>query len=173
MKKLVALLLAALIVCALPVVAFAANSPAAGKVFQVTVQKGAADGVTSDKNTVTVEQNGNISLKAVESAGKFNSWKVYKAVNASSAAAASVKYVEATVNVDYEIVSGSLTSTAVTIKPLTDIVVCGNYDGKITDPQTGAANSVSDQTGYHVALLALVCVLAVAGAGVAVKKAIA
>ena len=173
MKKILALLLAALIVCALPVVAMAAKNPSSEKVFQVTVQKGAVDGQTADKSQVTVAENGAITMKAVESAGKFNSWKVYKAVDATAAAAANVKYVEATANVDYVIVSGSLTESTITIKPLTDIVVCGNYDGKITDPQTGNASSVSDKTGYNFALLAVVCVLAVAGAGVAAKKAIA
>lgn len=185
MKKLLALVLAVLVVCAVPAMAFAADSPGGKKIYNVTVQKASIDG--TDKTQTTVDDGGNITVKVDASVGTFNNWKIYKVstttADAGVAAEAAVltvgdltaatKYVEAVEGTDYTIVSGSLKSTTVTVKPLTDIVICANYNNMLTDPQTGSMNEKAPQTGVNVALLVFVCALSLAGVGVAVKKVVA
>ena len=69
-------------------------------------------------------------------------------------------YVEAIEGIHYTIASGSLTSDVLTIVPLGDVVICGNYNGKTTSPKTG------DYSVYF----ALIALLSLAGVAVASKK---
>lgn len=164
MKKLIALVIAVLVICAVPAMAFAADSPNAEKVYNVTVQKADIDG--TDKTQTTVKENGNVVVKADTAVGTFNSWKIYKLEGTG----ASAKYVEAVAGTDYTVVTGTLKDASLTVKPLTDIVICANYNNKLTDPKTGDMSEEAPKTGASVALLAFVCTLSLAGAGVAAKK---
>lgn len=164
MKKLIALVIAVLVICAVPAMAFAANSPSGEKVINVSVQKADIDG--SDKTQVTVKEGGSVSVKTDASVGTFNNWKIYKVTGTGTAA----KYVEAVAGTDYTVVTGTLKDAALTVKPLTDIVICANYNNKLTDPKTGDMSEEAPKTGASVALLAFVCTLSLAGAGVAAKK---
>ena len=191
MKKFIALALVALIVCALPVMALAADSPAAEEMVKVVIQKGTTD---SQKQTNDVVRGrGTITVTADPTQGTFREWIIYKVTDdaATGAAIADVtaatKYTKAVEGTDYEVVSGTLTTSPLTVRPLTDIVITGNYNktvtntttGKtevvkmITDPQTGAVTETSPKTGVNTAILVVIAVLALAGAGVATKKVLA
>ena len=176
MKRLIALALAALIVCSLTVTAFAAGSPVAPKVINTTIQKGTINGATN--NAATTDGNGTITVVADPTLGTFNNWTVFKVVDGTQQAAigdtAEIKYVTAVEGTDYVIVAGSLTSSTMTVRPLTDLVICGNYNGKVTDPKTGEdSGSTAPKTGADVAILLAVAALALAGAGFATKKVLA
>ncbi len=164
MKKLIALVIAVLVICAVPAMAFAADSPSGEKVYNVTVQKADIDG--TDKTQVTVDEGGNIVVKADATVGTFNSWKIYKLEGTGTSA----KYVEAVAGTDYTVVTGTMKDASLTVKPLTDIVICANYDDKLTDPKTGDMSEEAPKTGANIALLVFVCTLSLAGAGVAAKK---
>ena len=191
MKKIIALALAALIVCALPVMALAVDSPAAQEVVKIVVQKGKND-VSENQTVEVVRGTGTITVTADPTQGTFREWMIYKVEDDAATGAAigeltaAAKYTKAVEGTDYEIVSGTLTTSPLTVKPLTDIVITGNYnktvtttDGKtqevkmITDPQTGEAKETSPKTGANTAILVVIAVLALAGAGVATKKVLA
>ena len=178
MKKLIALALAALIVCALPVMAMAepTPSPEAPNLVHINIRKGTIQGSTN--NAATTDGQGNITVVADPTLGKFNNWTIFKVVDGQAQQAAigttaETKYVAAVEGVDYVIVSGTLTTTTLTVRPLTDLVICGNYDGKITDPKTGESGSTAPKTGANTAVLIVVAALALAGAGYATKKGLA
>lgn len=177
MKKFIALALASLIVCALPVMALAVDSPVAPEKIKIVVQRGTIEGNTT--NTVEVSSGtGTITVVADPTKGTFREWMVYKVEDDSATGAAigdvtaAVKYTKAVQGTDYEIVSGSLTTSPMTVRPMTDIVITGNYDKTITDPQTGEAKDTAPKTGY-TAIFAVIAVLALVGAGVATKKVLA
>lgn len=178
MKKFIALALAALIVCALPVMALAADSPAAEETIKVTIQKATADGA-SNKTVEVVRGQGTITVVADPTQGTFREWTIFKVetTNAQSGAigtlTAETKYSVAKEGTDYTIVDGTLKTSPLTVKPLTDIVICGNYDSKITDPQTGEAKENAPKTGANTVAMVVIAVLALAGAGVATKKVLA
>lgn len=176
MKKFIALALAALIVCALPVMALAVDSPAAQEMVKVVIQKATADG--GNQTVEIVRGTGTITVTADPTQGTFREWMIYKVEDDAATGAAigdvtaAAKYTKAVQGTDYEIVSGTLTTSPLTVRPLTDIVITGNYDKKITDPQTGEMKDTAPQTGYTV-LFAVIAVLALAGAGFATKKVLA
>ena len=97
-----------------------------------------------------------ITVEANDKYGKFDSWSIYVIsdvadLSANGAAitgtakilnlAATQKAAAAKSGTDYKVVDGSLTSESLTVEILKDekIVICGNYDGKITDPLSGEA----------------------------------
>ena len=178
MKKFIALALAALIVCALPVMALAVDSPAATEMTKIVVQKATIQGV--ENTTVEVARGtGTITVVADPTQGIFREWMVYKVEDDAATGAAigdvtaATKYTKAVQGTDYEIVSGTLTTSPLTVRPLTDIVITGNYDKKITDPQTGEMKETAPKTGANAVVFAVVAVLALAGAGIATKKVLA
>lgn len=170
MKKIVALVLSIVMICCFSVTAFAAKSPVATEKVTVTVRK--ADFAEGDiDKEITLDAGDTITVKADPKFGTFKSWSVYKTgknapatgmVTLSVLNLATSKTVKAVEGTDYEIVKGSLTSTEMTIKVLSSVVVCGNYDDKITDPneQSNVDDSdKSDPTGdtsvYYIAIVLL------------------
>ncbi len=157
MKKVFAILLAAVLVMALSVTAFAAGvSPEGVSYYKVHI----IDGNGSKTQVEKVPVGEDITLEADPDKGDFDEWKIYKA--------------DGTVAVegeDYEIVSGSLTSSSITILPKANLIITANYDGEETDFEIDNGEVTSPQTG-DVAVYALcsVMVLALAGAAVAKKQ---
>ncbi len=189
MKKIIALVLSIVLVCCFSVTAFAASSPVAGEKYSVMIRKAVGnDPISKPDIEYTVEKDTLITVKADEAKyGKFDSWSIYKDTAAEGTAApaksgimtlsvlnlATATAPAAVEGTDYEIVSGSLTAKELTVKVNNDVIICGNYGGKITDP---AVNSNSDnsanapQTGDMTAVYMAVIVLAVVAFGFGVKK---
>lgn len=153
MKKIVAVLLALTAVFALSFSALAVDSPEATVKVNVTVRVAQPkSGVDKVDTAVPVDKGTVIRVSTDSSKGKFNSWAVYKADGTLA-----VK------GTDYEIVEGSLTSTEFSIKVNADLYVCGNYNGKITDPLTGEAKTPdSPKTGDTAVACAAVMLLSAA-----------
>jgi len=157
MKKVFAILLAAVLVMALSVTAFAAGvSPEGVSYYKVYI----IDGNGSKTQVEKVPVGEDITPEAVPNKGDFAAWKIYKADGSV-----------AVEGEDYEIVSGSLTSSSITILPKANLIITANYDGEETDFEIDNGEVTSPQTG-DVAVYALcsVMVLALAGAAVAKKQ---
>lgn len=191
MKKIIALILAIACVLTLSVTAFAA-SPSAKPVIKVTL---AGAGTIADRHdntdsgtvskdtahktvTVTVDEDGHVIAHADKEAGKFNGWKIYKAATTGTGkvalavnSVAAISHTIATPDVDYIIVSGSLTSETIIIEPLTDLIITANYNDVVTDPATGKpADDKSPATGDMLLVYASVAMLAVFSVAFAAKK---
>lgn len=157
MKKVFAILLAAVLVMALSVTAFAAGvSPEGVSYYKVYI----IDGNGSKTQVEKVPVGEDITLEADPDKGDFDEWKIYKADGSV-----------AVEGEDYEIVSGPLTSSSITILPKANLIITANYDGEETDFEIDNGEVTSPQTG-DVAVYALcsVMVLALAGAAVAKKQ---
>lgn len=157
MKKVFAILLAAVLVMALSVTAFAAGvSPEGVSYYKVYIIDG--NGAKTQIEKVPVGEE--ITLEADPDKGDFDEWKIYKADGSI-----------AVEGKDYEIVSGSLTSSTITIIPKANLIITANYNGEETDFEIDNGEVTSPQTG-DVAVYALcsVMVLALAGAAVAKKQ---
>lgn len=180
MKKIIALVLSIVLICCFAVTAFAAESPVATKKATVTVRKAAiADSVGKVDTEFTVETGDTVTVKAENKYGTFNSWSIYKEVAATTTGmitlnvAAATKYVEAVEGVDYEIVSGSLTSSELTVKLNSSVIICGNYDNVKTDPSAPSVSDSSDKspaTNDMTVAYAVIVMLAVAAFGFGLKK---
>lgn len=188
MKKIIALVLSIVMICCFSVTAFAAESPSATEKVTVTVRKADLSDPTGKVDTeYTFDAGTTITVKADSKYGTFNSWSVYKEETATGVsttpkseivtlsvvkALAATKTVDAVQGTDYEIVKGSLTSSEMTIKVNTSVIVCGNYDNVKTDPNvaSGDGSSSSPQTGDMTVLYAVIVMLAVAAFGFGVKK---
>lgn len=157
MKKLIAVMISLVLVLSFSVVAFAADSPSGTVVRTVTVINGA--NAKGAPQSIPVGQS--VTVTADSSKGTFNSWKVYKADGSAAVA-----------GTDYTVSAGSLTATSLTITPLTDLIICGNYNGTITDPITGAA-SKAPQTGDFTVVYFGIAALAALAFGVTAKKQLA
>ena len=159
MKKVFAVVLAVILVMSLSVTAFAAvQSPQGVSVYKVYVINGS--GAKTQVTEVTVGES--ITLTADPEMGKFDKWMIYK-MDGSLAVEGE----------DYTIVSGSLTTETITLIPLANIIITGNYNGKITKFDITNDEPVSPQTGdTSVVMLGAMMVLALAGA-VVVKKQLA
>lgn len=174
MKKIFAIVLCVLVMCSISVPAFAANikSPVGEKVHEVTIRNGiGVEGVTVPDVATEVKDGEKVTIKVDPSKGDFDSWSIYLDYDNSKA-------VEGR---DYIIVSGSLTGDTLTIIPKTDLIICGNYDGKMTDPntgkpvdpnapQTGSDNGVDKMLYIGGAVLMLAIGLLVTGFIVANKR---
>ncbi len=129
MKKLIAFVLCILLICISTVTAFAASPTASTKV-SVTLRK--ADGSSNVEKVdvaYTLDGGATVSVEANEADyGTFNSWSIYKVVSADA------KPVPAVAGVDYKIIKGSLNDAEMSIEVYTDIIICGNYGGVVTDP---------------------------------------
>lgn len=157
MKKVFAILLAAVLVMALSVTAFAAgSSPEGVSYYKVHI----IDGNGSKTQTEKVPVGEEITLKADPDKGDFDEWKIFKADGSIAVAGK-----------DYEVVSGSLSKSPLVIIPMANLIITANYDGKETDFEIDNGEVTSPQTG-DVAVYALcsVMVLALAGAVVAKKQ---
>ncbi len=184
MKKIIALVLSIVMILCLSVTAFAAESPSATEKVTVTIRKATAvDPVGKVDTEYTLDAGATLTVKADSKYGTFNSWSVYKedATTATTGMVtlsavknlAAVKTVEAVEGTDYEIVKGSLTSTELTIKLNTAVIVCANYNNVKTDPNASSNADGSDSapsTGDMTVAYAMFVVLAVAAFGFGVKK---
>ncbi len=165
MKKFFALLLVTLLLVSFSVTAFAAKSPVADDVFNVTIINGANAKPNVSKNDGTKD----ITVEADKDKGDFDEWVIYKADGKTLA-------VE---GVDYKIVKGSLTAEKLVIRPLKGIIICGNYDGVTTKPIVVKPDEEKDdsnkapQTSDNLATALSVVMIAALGVAVVAKKKIA
>lgn len=157
MKKVFAVMLAVVLVMSLSVTAFAAvSSPEGVSYYKVYIING--DGADTEIQKVAVGES--VTLTADPKMGEFNKWMVYKADGTT-----------AVEGEDYEIVSGTMTSSPLTLIPLANIIITGNYNGKITHFEITNDEPTSPQTGDTIVYaLGAVMVLALAGATVAKKQ---
>lgn len=191
MKKIIALILTVAMVCCFSVTAFAAESPSATEKVTVTVRKAdVVDPAGKVDTEYTFDAGTTITVKANSKYGTFNSWSVYKVeasvdgvsapvssgvvtLSAVKNLAATTTTVDAVAGTDYEIIKGSLTTSEMTIKLNTAVIVCGNYDNVKTDPNVVSGGDASDsapQTSDMTAIYAIVVMLAAAAFGFGVKK---
>lgn len=193
MKKLIAIFLSLILVVAFSVTAFAAQSPVAKEQVTVVLRKaGGIKGVEKDDVKYTLDGGTEITVVADEAKyGTFNNWTIYKAETEATTTATPVgggimtlsaavlnlatKTTTATAPADYEIVKGSLTSKELTILTHSDLIICGNYNNKVTDPASNSTASGTDtdespKTGDVKALCAVIVMLASAAVVFGVKK---
>lgn len=183
MKKIIALVLSIVMICCFSVTAFAADSPTATEKVTVTVRKAdVVDPAGKVDTAYTLDAGTTLTVKANSKYGTFKDWSIYKETASTTTGmitlsvvnlAATTKYVDAVSGTDYEIVKGSLTSTEMTIKLNTSVIVCGNYDNVKTDPGAVSGGDSSDsapQTGDMTALYAIVVMLGLVAFGFGVKK---
>lgn len=156
MKKLFAIVLALVLMLTVSVTAFAAVSPEGKVVYKVTT----INGIDSTPVVKEVEEGTSVEVTVDTTKGTFDDWKIYKKDGTV-----------AKEGVDYTIV-GKLTDTKITVTPKGDLIICGNYNGKITDPLTGKeSTSDSPQTGdFSVLYLSIIALAALSFAGVAKKQ---
>ncbi len=156
MKKLLAVLFCVVILATcMAVPAFAADSPGAKPVYKVEVESFSSGSSTSNVTTVVEGDTVKLTVDA-NSKHTFTGWVI-----------------EGVEGVDYEIVSGSLTSETIVIRPLTDLKIEEAYDvpGSAGEGTTNDSDK-APETGNSALALA---VLAVAGAFVVMvstKKAV-
>lgn len=191
MKKIIALVLSIVMVCCFSVTAFAADSPTATEKITITVRKADVVDPSGKVDTeYTLDKGTTLTVKANSKYGTFNSWSVYKVeasvegvsapvnsgiitLSAVKNLAATTKTVDAVQGTDYEIVKGSLTSSEMTIKLNTTVIVCGNYDNVKTDPNVASGADGSDsapQTSDMTVVYIAVVMLAIVAFGFGVKK---
>ena len=149
--------------------------------YDVTIISGLTENPDDDNSAkwigghafVTYDAKENqLVAKADPSKGKFDSWGIYvvtygpdgkKIYNTAVAGEHYKIVVDGRVLTDDEMkgdLSKILSSEKITIIPLADLVICGNYNGKVTSPKS------FDYSVYFVML----AVLSLAGAGFAGKK---
>ena len=157
MKKVFAILLAAVLVMALSVTTFAAGvSPEGVSYYKVYIING--NGAKTQIEKVSVGDE--VTLVADPKKGDFDGWKIFKADGTP-----------AVEGKDYTIVSGSLDESPLVIIPLANLIITGNYNGVETDFEIDNGEVTSPQTGdVAVYTLCSVMVLALAGAAVAKKQ---
>ncbi len=165
MKKILALVLALILVMGLSVPVFAAKSAGGQVYFKVVIidgndHKDAPAGETPENITHTTVADGNkIKVTANEEKGKFDGWVIYKADGTLA-----VK------DVDYKILGAfSLTDPEIEIIPLATIVITANYDGVKTEPIKVDDEDESPETG-DVTVVALSAMALIALCGVVVAK---
>ena len=157
MKKVFAVILAVALVMSLPLTAFAAgSSPEGVSYYKVYV----INGQGAETEVTKVEVGEEVTLNADPDKGDFDKWMFYK-MDGSPAVEGE----------DYVLVSGVATSETITFIPLTNIIVTGNYNGKITKIEITNDEPISPETGdTTVYALGAVMMVALAGACVAKKQ---
>ena len=155
MKKVFAMILAIALVMSLGMSVAAAVSPEGVSYYKVYVIDG--QGAETKVNKVPVGETITITSTGK---GDFDLWMVYK-----------LDGTPAKEGVDYIIVSGVMEGSPITIKPLANIIITGNYDGIKTKFEITNDEPNSPQTGDNtVIVLSAVMMLALAGAVVAKKQ---
>lgn len=192
MKKIIALVLSVVMICCFSVTAFAAESPTATEKITVTVRKADITNPVGDVDVkYTHDKGATITVKADSKYGEFNSWSIYKVeasvegtavaggeaglitLSAVKNLATTSKVVKAVEGTDYDVVKGSLTSSELVIEAHTSLIICGNYDNKITDPNDTSIiddSDDSDPTGDTAVYYIAIVILAAAAFAFGVKK---
>lgn len=156
MKKVFALILAVVLVMSLSVTAFAAKNSPSPEVFH-TVQVINGQGANTEIHKVKVGED--VELIAKDDIGPFNEWKIF--LNDGTPAVPGTHYT----------IVGKLTDKTIVLKPLTNLIVTGNYNGKDTTFKVQNGEATSPKTGdTAVVAIASVMVLSLAGAVVAKKQ---
>ncbi len=167
MKKILALVLALVLVMGLSVPVFAAKSPNGQVYFKVVVvdgndHKDAPEGTTPDNITYNTVVDGNkIKVTATESKGTFDGWVIYKADGTVA-----VK------DVDYKLLGAfSLTDPEIEIVPLATIVITANYNNVKTETIIVNDEDEAPATGdAMIVTLSAVALIALCGVVVAKKQ---
>ena len=154
MKKVLTVVLCICIALTLSISAMAEASPE----NKVIIRK--ATGTKQDGSSVAVDtwaeiaEDNTITVVADPKYGTFNSWSIYVVSEVTGTAAGTsngfgtANLVElatketataAKEGVDYTIVSGTLTTTTLTVRPISRIAICGNYSNTITDPLSSSS----------------------------------
>ncbi len=169
MKKLLAAVLCIITVLTLSVSVFAEESPQSDKVVQVTVFNAVSvDGIAQVGKAQVIEKGEVFVVKADAAQGKLDSWSFYKIENNNLAAP---KVSAAVLGQDYDLVNCTNKDESITVKPYTTIVVCGNYNGMITDPTTGELKkSDSPATGNSGVIICTIVMLGAAVIAFGAKK---
>lgn len=142
-----------------------------GASVEVMVKKGAAtvDGEEVPENEYfEIAVGGTVDLESVEDYGEFDSWSIYVISEAETGTAGAAKILNlakgakataAKAGTDYEVTDGSLTSDTLSVKLIKEekIVICGNYDGKTTDPLSGSASVDGSSTSPKTSDIAVIC----------------
>ena len=199
MKKILALVICVCIALTLSVSVMAESSPE-NKVIvrKATATKSdsatAGDVPVQEDTFVEMADDGTITVTANDAYGIFVDWSVYKisevtgtsatfkgasgAASVLNLATATQKATDAKQGVDYTIVSGSLTSRTMTVKPISRIAICGNYKNAagqvlVTDPlsDSSVAGTPVDKSAHtgdlkvmYIALVMLAAAAVVFGA---------
>ena len=106
MKKIVALLLAVVMVFAVAAVAFAEESPSPDRYYKVTTEVEGGGSASASTNKILKNSDGTVTLVASDDGGYFNRWLIKGS---------------------YEIVEGTLTDPIITIRPTSDIEAVANF----------------------------------------------
>lgn len=161
LKKVFAVMLAVVLMMALSVTAFAADSPVAAEKHKVVM----VHGDQAPKRVVVSNTGDNanrVELVADTALGTFEGWSFY--LKDGSAA---------TENVHYEFVSGNASeASAAVVLVKTDLIIVANYAGKTANIQAAIPlfnDDQSPETG-DVATLSLAVVMIVALGGIAVAR---
>ena len=162
MKRVITVALVLVLVFSLSVTAFAKDSPTGKKYYGISVSYSPSDGslgtasADSDKVLITENDDGTVTLTANEKGnGVFSSWQITG---------------------DYDIVSGSLNSKTITIKPHSDISAVANFTkpGSSPDEQKpstpGNKGNTSPKTGDPLLYVIGMMILALGFGTLAVKK---
>ena len=163
MKKLIAIVLSIVMIFALSVTAFAADSPTATSKITITIRKAlVADQEYKADVEYTVDGEKVFVFKADTKYGKFDNWTFYSEDGKAL-----------TEGTDYEIVAGSLNASEISIKFKKSVVVCANYDNVKTDPalpSSGDGSANAPQTGDATATYAVVIMLGIVAFAFGAKK---
>ena len=126
MKKVFALLLAVVLVMSFSMAVSAANSPEGVSYYKVYIIVG--PGADTDVTKVAIGEE--VTVTADPDYGTFDKWMFY-----------TMDGDEAIEGIDYTLVSGVATDETITFIPLTNIIVTGNYNGKITKVEITKINA--------------------------------
>ncbi|MBO4433576.1 MAG: hypothetical protein J5852_08605, partial [Clostridia bacterium] len=160
---------------------------------KVIIRKGTGtkqDGSTVSADTwVEVAEDNTITVVADPKYGTFNSWSIYVVSEVTDTAAGTAngfgaaslvnlatkdKAATAVEGTDYEIVSGTLKTTTLTVRPISKIAICGNYSNTITDPLSDSSTpgtSTAPKTGdMNKVIYVSIAMLAAAAVVFTVKR---
>lgn len=146
MKKILSIGIVLVMMLTMAIGTFAATveSPVGDEEYLVEVERGTTGG------TVAVKDNGDgtYTITATpDSTHQFVRWDIVG---------------------QYEIVSGSVTSNVMVIKPLSDIKATGSFNGTTVD--NGDHGNTSPETGVNVAPVVIIAVVATLGAAYCTKR---
>lgn len=130
-------------------------------VAEVMVKKGAGEAAgeeMTEDEFVEVAVGSTVTVEPKSEYGEFDSWSIYVVSDATAATAGTAKIINlaqtqkttaAKEGTDYKVVEGSLSSDDLSIEVLKEekLIICGNYDGKITDPNEEAEDAGEEDTG--------------------------